>query len=220
MNEQDDIDTDSYTGKGSKRTLVFLMLLSALVMFFVGYKVFAANAAPTISGTPATSVEAGKAYSFFPTAKDPEGKSLSFTISNRPTWASFAYSTGSLKGTPKSTGKYCNIKIYVSDGVTKVGTASWCITVTAATTTATGSATLTWTAPTKNTDESALTDLKSYKIYYGTSSSDLSKTIDAGNVTTYKVDSLAAGTWYFAVAAVNTSGAESAKSSVASKKIG
>lgn len=36
-------------------------------------------------------------------------------------------------------------------------------------TTVRGSATLSWTPPTKNTDGSRLTDLAGYKIYYGTS---------------------------------------------------
>ena len=58
------------------------------------------NRAPTISGSPATSVTAGKAYSFTPKASDPEGKSLGFTIANRPSWATFSTSTGKLSGTP------------------------------------------------------------------------------------------------------------------------
>ncbi len=51
--------------------------------------VVAANRAPTISGTPATTVTAGKPYSFQPTANDPDGQVLAFGIANKPAWASF-----------------------------------------------------------------------------------------------------------------------------------
>ena len=61
------------------------------------------NRAPTISGTPATSVTVGKSYSFRPTASDADGNSLGFSIQNKPSWASFATSTGTLSGTPTST---------------------------------------------------------------------------------------------------------------------
>ncbi len=76
------------------------------------------NNAPTISGTPATSVTTGQTYSLTPTASDPDGDALSFSIVNRPTWASFSSSTGRLSGTPTSTsaGEYIDIVISVSDG--------------------------------------------------------------------------------------------------------
>ena len=60
------------------------------------------NKAPTISGTPGTSVVESTAYSFTPTASDPDGESdtLTFSIANKPTWASFDLTTGTLSGTP------------------------------------------------------------------------------------------------------------------------
>src|SRR6185312_7805838 len=45
---------------------------------------------PTISGTPGTSVKAGQSYSFTPTTTDPSGGTLSFTITNKPSWATFS----------------------------------------------------------------------------------------------------------------------------------
>ena len=54
----------------------------------------APNAAPTITGTPAASVTAGTAYSFKPVASDPEGSTLSFSITGKPAWASFDPITG------------------------------------------------------------------------------------------------------------------------------
>ena len=59
-----------------------------------------ANRPPTISGTPPTSVISGTAYSFQPTASDPDGNPLTFSITNRPSWATFSATTGRLQGTP------------------------------------------------------------------------------------------------------------------------
>ncbi|MEW6417438.1 MAG: fibronectin type III domain-containing protein [Nitrospirota bacterium] len=81
------------------------------------------------------------------------------------------------------------------------------------------SATLTWDAPTTNADGTPLTDLGGYKIYYGTSSGNYSVVIDVGNVTTYKIEGLSPGIYYFAVTAYDTSGNESEYSNEVSKKI-
>lgn len=77
-----------------------------------------ANRAPTISGTPSTSATTGTNYSFQPSATDPDGNSLTFSISNKPAWATFSTSTGRLSGTPATAdaGSYSNIVISVSDG--------------------------------------------------------------------------------------------------------
>jgi hypothetical protein len=86
---------------------------------------------------------------------------------------------------------------------------------------ATGVATLSWASPTQNTDGSAVANLAGYRIYHGTSANALDSMIQVSNpgITLYVVDSLASGTHYFAVTAYNTSGAESDRSAVASKKI-
>lgn len=76
------------------------------------------NKSPTISGTPATTATIGTAYSFQPTAKDPEGKALTFTIRNKPSWATFNASTGKLSGTPTAAGTTSSIMIIASDGAT------------------------------------------------------------------------------------------------------
>ncbi len=81
-----------------------------------------------------------------------------------------------------------------------------------------GQATLSWDAPTTNVDGSPLTDLAGYKIYYGTSSSNYSKVVDAGNVLTYVITDLNEGqTYYFAVTAYDTSDNESDYSNEVSK---
>jgi hypothetical protein len=78
-----------------------------------------ANSPPTISGVPANAVTINQAYSFQPSASDPNsGDTLRFVISGRPSWASFSTSTGRLSGTPTSThiGTFSNIVISVNDG--------------------------------------------------------------------------------------------------------
>lgn len=180
------------------------------------------NSAPKISGTPSTSVKAGSAYSFTPTASDANGDTLTFSIGNKPSWATFSTTTGKLSGTPTSAqvGTYSDILIKVTDGTTAVSLSTFTITVSAAGT-ATGRATLEWTPPTLNTDGTALTNLDGYRIYYGTSSSAMTQTIRITNssVSTYVVEDLSPATYYFAVKAVNTSGTESSLSNIASKKI-
>ena len=73
------------------------------------------------------------------------------------------------------------------------------------------SVTINWTPPTENTNGSPLTNLAGYDIHYGTSSGSLTKKISISNpgIATYVVSNLAAGKYYFAVAAVNSSGTES-----------
>ena len=179
-----------------------------------------ANPPPTISGAPATSANAGTAYSFTPTASDPNGNALTFSIQNPPSWASFNTQSGNLSGTPGSgdAGTYSNIIISVSDGTSTASLAAFSIIVTQV---ANGSATVSWSAPTQNTDGSALTNLAGFNIYYGTSAGNLSQSVQIANpgLTTYALGNLAPGAWYFAVNAYTTAGAESALSSIASKTI-
>ena len=88
-------------------------------------------------------------------------------------------------------------------------------------TTTTGTASVSWDAPTEDTNGEALTDLAGYTIYYGTSASTLTQTIQVPNpsATSYVVNNLSAGTYYFAVAAYTTTGTVSAESAVHSKTI-
>ncbi|WP_440053593.1 Ig-like domain-containing protein [Pseudoalteromonas sp. T1lg65] len=90
------------------------------------------NDAPTISGTPVTSVLAGTAYSFSPQAADVDGDTLSFSINSQPSWLSFNSSTGELSGTPETTdaGTTSNIIITVTDGSLSASLAAFDLTVT------------------------------------------------------------------------------------------
>jgi hypothetical protein len=172
---------------------------------------------PTISGSPSSSDFAGQAYRFVPTTTNPGGGALGFSIANKPAWASFSTVTGALTGTPSSAqvGTYSNILISVSNGKASASLAAFSITV------ATGSATVFWTAPTQNTNGTPLTDLAGYTIYYGTSPSALTQTIQLANpsATSYMVGALSAGTYYFAVAAYTAAGTQSTRSSAGSKTI-
>lgn len=176
------------------------------------------NAAPTISGTPPTTVAVGGSYNFRPTASDPEGATLAYSISGKPSWATFSTTTGTLSGSPTAAGTFSGIVISVSDGTNTVSLPAFTITATSVTL---GSATLTWVAPTQNTDGSALTNLAGYRVIYGKSASALNQTVELANpsLTSYVVDQLSSGTWYFAVKAYTLAGGESAASNVASKTI-
>ena len=76
------------------------------------------NDAPTISGTPPTSVNEDQAYSFTPTAEDvDEEDTLTFAVENKPSWANFVTATGVLTGTPSNAdvGTTSGIAITVTD---------------------------------------------------------------------------------------------------------
>jgi large repetitive protein len=78
----------------------------------------AENSAPTISGSPLPRVDMDTAYSFTPTANDADADTLTFSIVNKPGWATFDTATGALTGTPprSAVGVTDGIVITVSDG--------------------------------------------------------------------------------------------------------
>ncbi len=86
-------------------------------------------------------------------------------------------------------------------------------------------AVLTWEAPTINTDDSPLTDLAGYRLYWGTSTGSYPDNQDlgmpsctdvAGTMTcTYTLTDLGAGTYFFAVTAYSAGGYESVRSNEA-----
>ena len=180
------------------------------------------NNAPTISGTALTATTVSTPYSFAPSASDADGDQLTFQIQNKPAWATFNTTTGALGGTPSAAGTHTNIIISVSDGKASATLTAFTITVSTAPVTGTGGATLSWSAPTQNVDGTQLNNLAGYVIAYGQSSNALSSTVRITNpsVDSYVFDSLTKGaTYYFAVRAVNASGAESTPSAVVSKTI-
>lgn len=184
------------------------------------------TATATITGTPKTAITVGTQYSFTPTASDSDGGTMTFSIQNAPSWATFNTSTGQLSGSPKDTdvGATSNIVITVADGSATASLAAFSITVTGTTgttTPTTGTATVSWVAPTQNSDGSALTNLVGYNVYYGTSANALSQKVWISNPATlqYVVTGLGQGTWYFAVTSVTGAGTESSPSPTVIKTI-
>jgi hypothetical protein len=84
----------------------------------------------------------------------------------------------------------------------------------------TGSATLTWAAPSTNEDGTPISSLGGYKVYYGTTPG-VYTSINVGPASSFQVSGLAMGeVYYFAVSAYDSSGNESDLSEVVSKVIG
>lgn len=159
-------------------------------------------------------------YSYTPTASDPNGDVLTFTIENMPPWASFNAATGQLSGTPAPADvrSYPNIRIRVSDGELTTSLAAFTINVVA---TSAGAATLSWSPPTQNADGSSLSDLAGYRVYWGTTQGSYSNSVTVLNpgVASHMVEQLTPATYYFVVTAIDNSGNESQYSNVASKTV-
>jgi len=179
-----------------------------------------ANTAPQIAGAPAAEVVVGQAFNFTPNATDADQDSLSFSIAGKPSWASFDSTTGHLSGMPSSAdvGSHEEIQITVTDGEHTAALPQFAVNVVEQTD---GNALLAWEPPTQNTDGSALTNLKGYKIHYGTTpgSYDHVVTLNNAGLSSFVIENLAPGTYYFAISAINTSGSESDVSGEASKTI-
>lgn len=114
------------------RKVPALLAALASILFTLPATHAATNQPPRISGTPPTSVQAGSNYSFQPQAQDPERRRLTFSISNKPSWAQFSTRTGRLSGTPRTrhAGTTAGIVIRVSDGRRSAALPAFSITVT------------------------------------------------------------------------------------------
>jgi Putative Ig domain len=176
---------------------------------------------PVLSGKPAATATVGRAYSFTPTARDPNGLKLIFLIWGKPAWLNFDKATGRLYGTPTAAevGKYGPMGIEATDGYYQSSLPGFAVTVPSQGASLPPSAvTIAWTPPTENTNGSTLTNLAGYHIYYGTNQSNLNKVVDITNpgLASYVLSDLTSGTWYFALTSVNAAGVESVRSSVIS----
>jgi hypothetical protein len=179
----------------------------------------------TISGSPLTTTVAGQTYRFAPSATDNLGNTVSFAIANAPAWATFDTATGVLSGSPTAAqeGVYANIVISATDGTASASLTAFSIDVTAPVVTPpdSASATVSWAAPTQNTDGSTLTNLAGFYVLYGTSAEALTTvaSVDA-STTAYTVKGLAPGsTYYFTVVAFNTQGQQSPQPLAVSKAL-
>ena len=174
------------------------------------------NSAPVITGAPPLTIVVGESYSFTPSATDADGDRLTFSIANQPSWATFDSATGELTGIPTfgEAGSYASIGISVSDGTASSALPEFQIDVTDV---GNLSATLSWTPPTQNADNTPLMDLAGYKFYYGLSEGDYPNSVVVNNpgLSSYTVQNLTGNTYYFVITAINQSGAESGFSNVA-----
>ncbi len=169
------------------------------------------NHAPTIAGAPVTRVASGQAYNFVPSAADADNDHLQFSISSKPAWATFDAASGRLWGTPSTAGSYEEIEISVSDGKAVTKLPQFAIVVDAAAPTL-RNVQITWQPPLTNTDGSTLTDLKGYRIVYGTQAGQYTTSIPVNStgVATYTVEDLPTGQkYYFSMVSVNSAGTES-----------
>lgn len=184
----------------------------------------AVEQAPQVSGSPSTTVTTGQPYAFQPKASGSSGATLSFTIANKPSWATFNSTTGKLSGTPAAAdvGAYKGIELAVTDGNAVTPLPAFTITVAAAPVPSVSSnVSLSWMPPTENNDGTQLSNLKGYKVHYGTKSETYSTVINVANpgLTTYVVQNLDAGTYYFSVTAYNSAGTESTFSGEVAAKV-
>jgi hypothetical protein len=201
------------------------MLCALASLFLFSAPLASAGAPPVITGTPPTTATVGQPYSFQPSARDPNGLKITFQIWNKPSWASFDKTTGRLYGTPAAgnVGTYRWVQIEALDGTYQSWLPAYTLTVSAADSSSppTGSVTVSWTPPIENTDGSTLTNLSGYRIYYGTSQTNLNQVVNITNpgLATYVLSNLAATTWYFALTSVNSNGTESPRSAVVSRLV-
>jgi len=180
-----------------------------------------ADIPPTISGHAVAAVNVGSAFTFTPAASDANHDPLSFSITNLPHWAKFNTASGTVSGTPQAAdvGIYANIQISVSDGHLRVALPAFAVAVNQM---SAGNATLDWMPPTENTDGSLLTNLAGYKLHYGNTPDQLTQVIKVTNpgLSSYVIDNLSPGTWYFGITSYTSDGIESVGSAVVSTKIG
>lgn len=168
------------------------------------------NAAPVISGLPPRTATADYFYDFMPSASDPDGDALTFSVQNLPAWASFDTSSGEFSGKPGMTdvGTFSNILVSVSDGKETAALRAFAITVEEMGVLTT---TLSWNPPTENEDGSRLMDLAGYKIYWGNRPGNYTKSATLNNpgMSSFVVENLPAGTLEFVATSFNDDGIES-----------
>jgi len=167
----------------------------------------------TIAGSPQPFLAVGEHFRLEPTAVDPEGDRLTFSITGRPTWLTFDPATGALSGTATAAqiGVYRDITIDVSDGSNTARLPPFALEVVAS---GSRAATISWQGPTLHEDGSPLMDLAGFEIRYGRQPGSYSHRIDVPSqgIATYVVNGLVPGSYYFAMTAYKGNRVDSAPS--------
>lgn len=170
----------------------------------------------TISSPKNTAIfSSGENITFIASVKDNNGKDISSGIE----WAS------DIQGTIGKGGEFSTVleagehKITASiDVAGKIVSGTVNLTVNPKN----GHATLSWNQPTTNTDNTPLTDLAGYKIYYGNTSDNLSEsiTVNDSSAVNWLIENLHSGrSYFFALTAFNSKGVESDLSNIVKKDI-
>jgi hypothetical protein len=185
-----------------------------------GNKRNGSNGPPTISGSPPPEAMMKHDYEFVPSASDPDGDKLRFSIAQKPPWARFDEKTGRLHGMPlaQDVGEHVDIRISVSDGRETAMLPAFTVRVYQS---GDESATLSWAPPTENADGSALTDLAGYRIYFGNRRDELHRVVHVDNpgLTRFVVEYLYPETWFFTMTSVKRNGVESQRPRPVRKRI-
>jgi len=181
--------------------------------------VSSSNRPPTISGTPITLITPNEFYEFIPTANDPDGDLVSFTVSKLPSWATFDAVTGAITGIPTTddVGIHGPISIIASDGDAE----AWLEFFEIAVAVRSGlNLLIGWQPPALNENGSELVDLSGYRIrvWDGTTFphefQSLQVDVQDPAAATYSLDLPWQGVWRIAMTAYNTSGTESRLSEI------
>lgn len=165
------------------------------------------NKAPTISGTPQSSLLANTDYLFTPSASDNEDDPLTFSISNKPNWADFNTFSGVLKGTPVKVASFENIVISVSDGTSKTSLPAFNID----SLNPLHNVSITWEAPITNVKGDDIDNITGYKIMYGKESENYDHliTINDPSMTNTLILDLERSNYYFSMKTITPNEVES-----------
>jgi hypothetical protein len=184
-----------------------------------------ALAASDVFGQPAVvdqQAVVGQHWSYQPAISSPESASVTVTASNLPDWMTLNQNTGRLEGIPGDgdVRTWTNIRLTVNNGQQAPQLQALTVTVVAQGA-ATGTATVTWSAPTQRVDGSPIGELAGYRVLYGKSSRNYDHTVEinTAGINRYVLEGLGAGTWYFAVQAITSDGLSSAPSREVNKTI-
>jgi hypothetical protein len=82
-----------------------------------------------LTGSPTTTATTGVEYTFMPSASGGNGTPLTFSISNKPSWATFSTVTGQLSGIPTAAGTFPSIVISATDGKASASLTAFAIVV-------------------------------------------------------------------------------------------